>query len=82
MSDMEEIVTINAQGRIVIPAHIRKQLGLSGGETLNLHVDDEGLHLRPRGYYLRRVRQQLAPPEGGSATDNLIRERRANAKSE
>jgi antitoxin PrlF len=38
-------VKVAANGRIVLPADVRKQLGLEGGGTLMLSVDEFGVTL-------------------------------------
>jgi AbrB family looped-hinge helix DNA binding protein len=38
-------VKVAANGRIVLPADVRKQLGLVGGGTLMLNVDEFGVTL-------------------------------------
>ncbi len=38
---MDRAVTIDAQGRIAIPAAMRANLGLQTGDTLFAHLDEE-----------------------------------------
>ena len=45
---MNVSVKINENGRILIPAEIRKQLGLVAGETMTLTVEGEELRLMTR----------------------------------
>ena len=71
-------------GRIVIPASIRKELGLRTGDKLILECVDGELRLRSRLAGIRRA-QALARKyvEGTpSMADELIRERRAEAAAE
>jgi antitoxin PrlF len=39
------MVTIDRAGRVVIPAEIRKRLGLTAGTELNLVIDGFAVHL-------------------------------------
>lgn len=36
-------VTVSSQGRVVLPAPLRKALGLNAGDTLNLTLDSQGV---------------------------------------
>ena len=38
---MDRVVTIDAQGRVAIPAAMRALLGLQEGDTAFLHMDEE-----------------------------------------
>ncbi|MCW3134262.1 MAG: AbrB/MazE/SpoVT family DNA-binding domain-containing protein [Methanophagales archaeon] len=42
-----EIVKLSSKGQIVIPAWIRRELGLSGGDKLLIHREDDGVILKP-----------------------------------
>jgi AbrB family looped-hinge helix DNA binding protein len=80
-------VTMNPQGRIVIPAEVRRQLAWEPGETLLLRLDPEsnGIvlatprsgrdQLRERFAHLRRT-------DGTRVSDDLIAERRFEAAIE
>jgi AbrB family looped-hinge helix DNA binding protein len=78
-----DVVTIGPQGRLVVPASLRRQLGLEPGDRLIARVEDGRLVLEPRSAVLARVRQMFAhvPPEV-SLVDELIAERRAEAARE
>jgi AbrB family looped-hinge helix DNA binding protein len=75
---------IGPQGRVVIPAEIRRELEIEPGETLMAHVESHRLVLERRGQILERLRNELrgARPKGRSAVDELIAERRAEARRE
>ena len=74
------------QGRVVIPAAARRELGLHEGDALQLRVTSEGLILTPTPTREEAVAaaygalSQVAP--GRSLVDELIAERRAEAARE
>jgi len=69
---------------VVIPAHLRRELGLEPGETLMAHVESGRLVLERRGEILSRLRSELreATPPGTSMVDELLAERRREARRE
>ncbi len=71
-------------GRIVIPAEIRKQLGIEIGEDVNLRVENDTLHVLSRKSALRRIQKAVREvvPEGVSLVDELIAERRKEFENE
>jgi bifunctional DNA-binding transcriptional regulator/antitoxin component of YhaV-PrlF toxin-antitoxin module len=63
----------------VVPAELRRALGLQAGETLVARVEEDRLVLeRPRAA-LARLRRAFrdAVPEGVSLADELVADRRA-----
>ncbi|HEX5904369.1 MAG TPA: AbrB/MazE/SpoVT family DNA-binding domain-containing protein [Actinomycetota bacterium] len=83
MAYPEHVVNVGPQGRIVIPARIRRELGLGEGTPLALRTDGDRLILEPREALLKRVRERYARPRGkGRLSDELIRERRQEARRE
>ena len=72
---------INQNGRIVIPAAIREELGIKPGDTLLMDVEDGVLRVESFDARLARIQDelvQLAGPER-MLSDELIAERRAEA---
>ena len=71
-------------GRVVIPAEIRKALGLQEGDTVIWEMGKGEARLFTRSEQLHRaqalIRQYV--PEGVSLVDELIAERRAEAANE
>jgi len=71
-------------GRVVIPAEIRKALGVKDGDTVLWELVDGAAHLTTQRERMRRaqafVRQYV--PQGVSLVDELIAERRAEAERE
>lgn len=41
------MVSLNAQGRLTLPADVRRKLGLGEGSQLEVAVDDDRITLRP-----------------------------------
>ena len=76
-------VRVGPQGRIVIPAHFRQELGIHPGETLIARVQDGRLVLETHEQISTRVQSWFAhvPPEI-SLVDELIAERREEARRE
>jgi AbrB family looped-hinge helix DNA binding protein len=83
---MEEGIRLrlNANGRVVIPASVRKALGVEAGDELILERKDEVFRLTTQKQRIqraqRRAKTRLA--EGTSLADELIAERREAAKDE
>jgi AbrB family looped-hinge helix DNA binding protein len=75
---------IGPQGRVVIPAELRRELGIEPGETLMAHVEPGRLVLERRGEILSRLRSELraATQPGTSMVDELLAERRREARRE
>jgi bifunctional DNA-binding transcriptional regulator/antitoxin component of YhaV-PrlF toxin-antitoxin module len=69
---------------VVIPADLRRHLGFELGEAVVARVEDGRLILERREQILRRLRDELrgSMPEGASAVDALIAERREQARPE
>lgn len=75
---------INQNGRIVIPAVIRKAMGLELGDSVVMSIEDGVLRIEPQHTRLHRVQQslrQLVPAER-VLSEELIAERREEARSE
>jgi AbrB family looped-hinge helix DNA binding protein len=71
-------------GRVVIPAEVRKELGLKVGDQLLLRVEDNEMRLFSVLEGIRRAQEIVRRyvPEGVSLADELIAERRAEAERE
>ena len=76
-------VRLGAQGRVVIPAELRRAAGFEQGEILVARVEAGRLVLERREAVLSRLRSRFAGlPPGVSLADELIAERRAEAADE
>jgi AbrB family looped-hinge helix DNA binding protein len=89
---MEETVTksrsvcskVNQNGRIVIPAALRKQMGIETGETVLMDVEDGVLRIESHALRIRRIQESLKQyiQPGRLLSDELIADRRAEARRE
>ena len=76
---------INQNGRIVIPAAVREQLGLRPGDTLFMSVEGDVLKLESHRARVRRVQEEFkkyVKPGEMLMSDQLIAERREEARRE
>jgi AbrB family looped-hinge helix DNA binding protein len=75
---------LNANGRVVIPAALRKALDLRPGDELILRVEDGELRLSTRRQALARARRMIREyiPSDEDLTQSLIDDRRAEAARE
>jgi len=75
---------INENGRVVIPASFRKELGMNIGDEVVLRIEDDELRISTLKLRIERarrlVRRHVKP--GTSLVDELIAERREAAKRE
>ena len=90
---MEEIVTtsrsvtsrINENGRVVIPAVIRRQMGLQAGDAVVMEVQNGVLRIESHRARIRRIQEsfrKLIPPGEMLMSDQLIVDRREEARRE
>ena len=81
MASTISAVKLGKQGRLVVPMPLRQELGLEAGDELVARVDDGRLIFEPRAAVIDRLRSRFAAVEGSMA-DELLRERRDEAKRE
>ena len=76
-------VRVGRKGRVVVPAALRRALGIEEGTVLLARVEDDGIVLEPRSAAIHRLQALFAhiPPDV-SLADELIAERRREAQSE
>ena len=77
-------VKVAADGRILVPAHLRRAAGIEPGATVSIRLRDGQLLLEDERAALRRLQALLAPlwVPGESVVDELIADRRAEAERE
>jgi AbrB family looped-hinge helix DNA binding protein len=75
---------LNANGRVVIPATVRKALDLRPGDELIIRVEDGELRLTTRRQALARARRMIREyiPSDEDLTQSLIDDRRREAERE
>ncbi len=79
-----EHVRLGLDGRIVIPAALRKSVGLRPGDTIVIESDGDSLLVRSFEVVIRETQYYFRqfPSCDGSEVDALIAERRAEAARE
>ncbi|MDJ0861799.1 MAG: AbrB/MazE/SpoVT family DNA-binding domain-containing protein [Gammaproteobacteria bacterium] len=75
-------VQLGAQGRLVVPAALRKALGFEAGEILLARVEDGRLVVEKAEAVERRIYERFEKVKGRSLADELIAERREEARRE
>jgi AbrB family looped-hinge helix DNA binding protein len=76
-------VTVGPQGRLVVPAALRRRLGIEAGDVLVARAEDDRLVLERRQAILRRIRSRFEHiPADISLADELIAQRLADSQRE
>jgi AbrB family looped-hinge helix DNA binding protein len=76
---------IDKGGRMLIPARLRRELGIAAGDAVVLEIKGEELRVRP---YKKAIEEAQAiirryiPDRGRSLVDELIEQRRREAERE
>lgn len=81
MSNVIEAVRLGKQGRLVVPVSLRQELGLELGDELVARAENGRLIFEPKAAVVARLRARFKGVEG-SLADELISERREEAKRE
>jgi len=84
MATQEIRLRLSENGRVVIPAHIRKELGVEAGGEILLERQKNGYRLTTRRQRIKEAQEALRRyiKPGVSMVDELIAERREAAKNE
>jgi len=84
MAIQEIRLKLSENGRVVIPAHVRKDLGVESGGEILLERQKDGYRLTTRRQRIKEaqetIRRYIKP--GVSLVDELIAERREAAERE
>lgn len=75
---------VAAGGRVVIPAHYRRQMGIDVGDEVMLRLEDGEVRITTLQQGIRRAQEIVRRyvPEGRSLVDELLEERRREARDE
>ncbi|WP_016950883.1 AbrB/MazE/SpoVT family DNA-binding domain-containing protein [Anabaena sp. PCC 7108] len=83
MPNMFVEVHLSSQGRLVIPASLRKSLGFEPGDVLIAHLEEGRLILEKQETIKRRLKARFSQlPKDISLADELVAERREEANRE
>ncbi len=78
-----DVIRDGPQGRVVIPAPVRRRLGIATGDELTLVVEDERMLIERRATAAARAHGMFQHLDtGASVVDELIAERREEARRE
>ena len=81
-SPSQTSIRLGRQGRLVVPAAIRKALGFRPGENLLARVENDRLIVEKAEAVERRLHTYFRKFEGRSLAEELISERRDEARRE
>ncbi len=71
---------IGSKGRLVVPASLRRELHLKPGDTVIAHAEHDKLILEKKEALAKRLKGSLKGAGKGSAVEQLISERRKQAR--
>lgn len=77
-------VRVDTAGRVVIPSSLRSLLQIAPGDELLVSTDGSGIRLRTFAHVIKDIQAEMAPyrREGESVVDELLAERREEARRE
>lgn len=79
---MQELnISLGQNGRIVIPASVRKLLELKEGQRLRLHLEDQKIVLEKTDDVIRKLKNRFSFIKE-SLSEELVQERRKTAEKE
>ena len=84
-NDPNMAVQVSSSGAIELPREVREQLGMNPGDTVIMIVEDGNLLVYTfarLNKYVRSMAKKYPLSDGRLASEELIRERRAEAKTE
>lgn len=72
MSKPQELTArLSSKGQVVIPADVRKRLGLAQGSVLRFVLDDDGVRLLASAGDVRRLKGRLPLPAAPVSVDDM-----------
>jgi AbrB family looped-hinge helix DNA binding protein len=79
-----EMTHMSENGRVVLPAAIRRAAGIQPKEVLMIRYDEEGIHLQTRRQAIERAQALVRKYTKGrkGLVDEFLRERREEAARE
>ena len=80
-------LSATSDGRVTIPVQVRRAAGIEPGQTLVVYVENGRVVIEERAHLLARIQDEAiraaaAAGHTGSAVDELIADRRAEAARE
>lgn len=77
-------ISVNEQGRVLIPAQLRQELEFRPGTPLVAYVEDGRLILEERAHLAARLQREALESRttSGSVVDELIADRRVQAAAD
>jgi AbrB family looped-hinge helix DNA binding protein len=82
MTRRERLVTVDSRGRIVIPAGVRRDLGIDEGARFAIRVEGQRVILETRSAVLDRLRKRYADAGATGLSRELLADRRAEVRRE
>jgi AbrB family looped-hinge helix DNA binding protein len=77
------LVKVNKQGRVVIPASLRRAAGIKPGDELVARIEGHRIVLETPGAIIARIQAAFDQiPQDVSLVDELLTERRESARQE
>ena len=78
------VVNVAENGRMVLPAEVRRAIGLDGAGQLRIEVTESGAQITTRRQALLRARERIRSivPAARSLSEELIADRRREVEQE
>jgi AbrB family looped-hinge helix DNA binding protein len=70
---IELSATVSSKGQVVIPADVRKRLGLTQGSVVRFQIGDDGVRLLPATGDVRKLKGRIPPPVEPVSLDDMSR---------
>ena len=80
--NLQQEVHLSDQGRVVIPAALRRALGFHAGDALVARSEDGRLVIEKADIIKQRLKARFTPASGRSLAAELVQDRREQAKKQ